>query len=197
MDIILVIDISGSMTGHKIASVTDALENLKLSLLNISQGAESANIGIELFSRDVRWLNETMVPIDEFEWEEPYCTGMTSLGAACLSLSDFFRKNLYLVHPKIVLISDGCPTDDYEEGLRDLSENNIFKDSDRYAIGIGEEADIEALTKFTDDRHNVVTVMNLDDLLDNLTKAVIPISEEHTEKTNKLDSVGSSDDEWD
>ncbi len=197
MDIILVIDISGSMTGHKIAAVSDALENLKLSLININQGSEPVNIGIELFSRDVRWLNETLVPIDEFEWKEPHCSGMTSLGEACGSLSDFLSKNTSVVSPKIVLLSDGCPTDDYEEGLCHLFENSIFASSDRYAIGIGEEADIVALTKFTGDMQQVYTVMNLDDLLDNLTKAIIQPPIIDTGVSNGPTGGNSTDDEWD
>lgn len=120
------IDISGSMNGHKIAAVTDALENVKETLSDYSYDSGTVRICVQLFSRDVRWFQEQPTPIEDFQWEEPFCTGMTSLGIACTSLSEFLKNNSLADEIKIILISDGCPTDDYDEGLSNLMELNIF-----------------------------------------------------------------------
>ena len=65
MDVILMIDSSGSMRGHKIAAVNDALENLIDSLIEFSNTRESVIIAVELFSKDVRWLCD----VEEDEWD--------------------------------------------------------------------------------------------------------------------------------
>lgn len=173
MDIILMIDISGSMNGHKISAVTDALENLKESLVNYKSDNGPVRICVQLFSKDVSWFHEVPILIEDFQWKEPFCTGMTSLGKACISLSDFLQKTELSDVIKIILISDGCPTDDYDEGLGALIELSIFNASDRYAVGLGEEADIPSLVKFTSDVNKVFQVTELDNLMDCMTKAVV------------------------
>ena len=173
MDILLMIDISGSMNGHKISAVTDALENLKESLVNYSYDNGPVRICVQFFSRDVSWFHEDPILIEDFQWEEPFCTGMTSLGKACSFLSDFLQKKELSDVIKIILMSDGCPTDDYDEGLGKLIELSKFNASDRYAIGLGEEADIPSLVKFTCDVNKVFRVTELDNLMDCITKAVV------------------------
>lgn len=190
------IDISGSMTGHKIAAVTDALENIKESLLDYSYDNGPVRVCIELFSREVRWLDEQFVTIDKFQWEEPFCTGMTSLGKACTSLADFLQGNKFSESIKIVLISDGCPTDDYEEGLGNLNDLIVFGNSDRYAIGLGEEADIPSLTEFTDDVNKVFRVTELDKLLDCLTNAIIESQPPVQPNEPASNPESSESDEW-
>ena len=50
--------------------------------------------------------------------------------------------------PVLVLISDGHPTDDFNEGLRTLMVEPWGKKSVRIAIAIGEDADQNVLQKF-------------------------------------------------
>ncbi len=50
--------------------------------------------------------------------------------------------------PVLVLVSDGQPTDDFNEGLRDLMEQPWGKKAVRIAISIGTDADDEVLQKF-------------------------------------------------
>lgn len=167
------IDISGSMNGHKISAVTDALENLKETLIGYSYDHEPVRICVQIFSREVRWYQEEPTPIEYFQWEEPFCTGMTSLGKACTSLSEFLKNDCLSDSLKIILISDGCPTDDYDEGLNNLSDLNIFNTTERFAIGLGEEVDIPSLVKFTGNPDNVYSVTDLDKLLDCITMTLV------------------------
>lgn len=195
MDLILIIDISGSMNGHKIAAVTDALQNMQETLVDYSYDNGAVRICVQLFSREVRWFQKKPIPIENFQWEEPFCTGMTSLGLACSSLCEFLQNTELSNIIKIILISDGCPTDDYEEGLNRLSELTIFNTTDRYAVGLGEEADIPSLVKFTNDIDKVFRVTDLDKLLDCMTKAIV---ENGVPETPELHSSSndSEADEW-
>lgn len=190
------IDISGSMNGHKIAAVTDALENLKETLLDYSYDNDPVRILVQLFSREVRWYMEKPIPIESFQWEEPFCTGMTSLGESCTSLAQFLQTNRMSDVLKIILISDGCPTDDYDEGLRNLEDLIVFGNADKFAIGLGEEADIPSLVKFTSDISKVYNVTDLDKLLDCITTAVVDNPTPVTPNDPILASTDNESDEW-
>jgi uncharacterized protein YegL len=50
--------------------------------------------------------------------------------------------------PVLVLISDGQPTDDYESGLKALTDEPWGRKAVRIAIAIGEDADTEVLQRF-------------------------------------------------
>ena len=66
--------------------------------------------------------------------------------------------------PAIMLLSDGEPTDEFEDGLEVLKGNSWFKAAIKIAIAIGEDADQEKLAMFTGSRESVFTVHNIDAL---------------------------------
>lgn len=160
MNLFLLIDISGSMSGHKIGAVTDAMENLLSELSD-----EDIWISILLFSRNTTWMIENPIPIKDVRWEEPECNGMTSTGKACKELASKLHciseegQNVFL------LMSDGCPTDDFEDGLNSLLELTPFFQGYRRAIAIGSDADLSSLSLFTGNSHYVVNVKGLEYLL--------------------------------
>jgi uncharacterized protein YegL len=50
--------------------------------------------------------------------------------------------------PVLVLISDGQPTDDFDQGLKELLDQPWGKKAVRIAISIGQDADADVLQKF-------------------------------------------------
>lgn len=193
MRLIFVIDISGSMKGHKIGAVDDAMDNLMAELYDFAASKEPVYISILLFSKTVVWMQKEDIAVEHFVWNKPECNGMTSLGAACIALCCKLESNPSENY-KIILMSDGCPTDDYDEGIEALYNIKSFTDSTRYAIAIGEDADIPSLTRFTADPDKVLKVSDLTDLVAMLTQVVgLPIT-----TTVHVDPPVSSDetDEW-
>lgn len=194
MKLILLIDVSGSMKGHKIGAVDDAIDNLTEELRDYSSSHEGVSISILLFSKTAMWMQEDM-DIEEFDWNRPECNGMTSLGAACKALHDKLDKNPSFEY-RIILMSDGCPTDDYDEGIEILDRSKSFTDSIRYAIAIGEDADIPSLVRFTADKDKVLKVSDLSDLTSLLTQAIeLPIESTpvHIDQPSSMEES----DEWD
>lgn len=189
------IDISGSMTGHKIGAVNDAMENLIDALLDYSSSTERVAVSVLLFSKTASWMYERSKLIEEFEWIEPVCTGMTSLGKACLLLSDELKSDDATY--EILLLSDGCPTDDYDEGIEALNSLASFRNSRRFAIAIGEDADILSLERFTADNKKVYKVADLNDLIDAMT-SVLKITTHYKPKFIDLHSSTNNleDDDW-
>lgn len=189
------IDTSGSMQGQKIGSVNDAMENLIADLSAYSGNGDEVFIAVEFFSRNVKWMDDNFIWINSFEWKEPICTGMTSLGKACLSLAEFINS-MKDKEVRIVLLSDGCPTDDYDEGISMLETIPRFISSNRYAIAIGNDADIPSLVKFTADQDKVFQVTDLDNLLAAIKMAAIPKDALPETMSTPQADVNTEDDEW-
>lgn len=160
MNLFLLIDISGSMSGHKIGAVTEAMENL---LSELSE--EDIRISILLFSRTTTWVIENPIPIEDVKWEEPECNGMTSTGMACKELASKLHGISEEEQNVFLLMSDGCPTDDFEDGLNSLLELTSFSGGYRRAIAIGDDADLSSLSQFTGNPQYVVKVEDLEYLL--------------------------------
>lgn len=160
MNLFLLIDISGSMSGHKIGAVTEAMENLLSELSD-----EDIQISILLFSRTTTWMIENPIPIEDVKWEEPECNGMTSTGKACKELASKLHGISKEEQNVFLLISDGCPTDDFEDGLNSLLELTAFSQGYRRAIAIGSDADLSSLSQFTGNPQYMVKVEDLEYLL--------------------------------
>lgn len=196
MNLILLVDISGSMKGFKIGAVNDTMENLIEALRDYSSAnAEKVKMSVLLFSKITHWMNHEELDIESFEWREPECTGMTSLGLACRELAKKLKTaedELY----NIVLLSDGCPTDDYDEGIATLDILPTFVNSHRYAIAIGDNADIPSLIRFTADSDKVFSVSDLNNLLTILTSVLQVTQPQQPVNIGNIRVEEDPNDEW-
>jgi uncharacterized protein YegL len=78
-------------------------------------------------------------------------SGNTDLGAALRLLAQELRvppMQERALPPVLVLISDGQPTDDFEQGLADLMRQPWAVKAVRIAIAVGQDADLDVLQKF-------------------------------------------------
>ena len=172
MTLFFLIDTSGSMEGSKIGAVNDAVANVLPMLDEISGENPDAEIKVAAldFSSDVKWIYSEPKLANEFIWQDVHANGLTSLGAACaelnskLSRSGFMQAASGSFAPAIILLSDGCPTDDFDNGLAKLQSNNWFKAAIKIAIAIGDDADKDVLKQFVGNSEAVFTVHNIDAL---------------------------------
>ena len=198
MRLYILLDTSGSMAGAKIAALNDAMSNIVSELRQISNSTKQ---GIELaifsFGKDAKWMYEQRMDVKDFSWSPLLAGGMTPLGKACLQLNRDLMPDNTKPADKIfiILISDGCPTDDYDEGIATLWANPRFKKANRFAIAIGDNADIPALLRFVDSDSHIFVQNRADELMDTLqnllckVKAATPIK--HSAKVEI-----EEDDEW-
>ncbi len=172
MTLFFMIDTSGSMLGSKIGAVNDAVVNVLPMLNDISETNPDAEIKVAAleFSNGVSWLYDEPKLASDFIWQDVTASGLTSLGEACSELSSKLSRNGFMKSasgsfaPAIILLSDGGPTDNFEAGLDKLKNNNWFKAAIKVAIAIGDDADMDVLTKFTGTNEAVFTVHNIDAL---------------------------------
>jgi uncharacterized protein YegL len=84
------------------------------------------------------------------------------MGAAFKELNHRMSRNSFLNSPSlsfapvIFLMTDGYPSDDYKEGLRELQTNSWYKFGLKAALGIGQEANDNILAEFTGSKDTVV-----------------------------------------
>lgn len=171
LNVIFVIDNSGSMQGERIGAVNNAIRDIMSIMPDIQDDTGDATIKLSAltFSDDAKWVYTEPRTVEEFKWHDIGTDGATNLSAAYDELSRFLcRKenggqmpDLGGVAPIVILMTDGMPTSyDWEQHLADLKKKGWFKVALKYAIAIEVNTDEarDVLSKFTGNPETVLTV---------------------------------------
>jgi uncharacterized protein YegL len=152
------VDCSGSMAQDDYAKIS-ALNNAVRECLPVLRDAAAQNTVRVLmralaFSTGCRWHIAQPTPVEDVRWEDLTAAGRTDLGAALVELARVMTElerdatTGSFVPPAIVLVSDGHPTDEFGAGLRALLATEWGDKSARIAVGIGDDAHQQTLTRF-------------------------------------------------
>lgn len=168
MTLFFAVDTSGSMEGDKIGALNAAIEDVIPEIKKISEENADAQIKIAVikFSNDAVWITPNPVDAEDFEWNYLEASGLTAFGRMCTELNSKLSRNAFMndstgsFAPVIFLLSDGEPTDEFENALANLRENNWFKKAIKAAVAIGNDANHEILQEFTGSRESVLTAHN-------------------------------------
>lgn len=153
---IWIVDCSGSMRDEgKIQALNYAI---KEAIPHMQREAEN-NINADLlvsalkFSTGAQWI----IPptnVSDFKWMDIEAKGETDMGQAFILLSEILHippMTTRGLPPILVLLSDGQPSDNYEQGLKRLMDEPWGKKAIRISIAIGEDANLDVLTRFIGD----------------------------------------------
>ena len=171
LNLIFVIDNSGSMEGEKIGAVNNAIRDVMSIMPEIQEDTSDALIKVSalVFSDNAKWTYQEPQTVENFKWKDLSIDGGTDLSKAYDELAKFLRKkekggqmpDLGGVAPIIILMTDGMPTSyDWEEHLKDLKKKGWFKVALKYALAIGIDTDeaMDVLSKFTGNSETVLKV---------------------------------------
>ena len=171
LNLIFVIDNSGSMEGEKLGAVNNAIRDIMSIKTDIQEDTSDALIKISAltFSDDAKWVYNEPKTVDEFKWKDFKSEGGTNLSLAYDKLKNYLQKksnggqmpDLGGVAPIVILMTDGMPTSyDWENHLRELKKKGWFKVALKYALAIGIDTDeaMDVLTKFTGNSETVLKV---------------------------------------
>lgn len=196
MKFFILLDTSGSMEGAKIGALNDAMSNILVTLQGAAFDGSAIELAVLTFGKTAKWMYESPKPVMDFGWKELKANGMTPLGSACLELDLALKTHTTLGDKTgIILLSDGCPTDDFESGISLLKQNPVFTESYRYALALGENADIPSLRQFVIDDNHVYNLNTVESLFDGLNNAIGDGLKQNVSRRSSASTSG--DGEWD
>ena len=151
LPVILVLDVSGSMAGAKIQNLNDAVKDMLGTFRDTENGETEIHVAIITFGAEVS-LHQALGSASAIAWHDLDASGMTPLGTA-LKMAKAMIEDKNVVpsrayRPTVVLVSDGQPTDDWQQPLADFIKDGRSSKCDRMAMAIGADADESVLGKF-------------------------------------------------
>lgn len=153
---IWIADCSGSMSVKgKIQALNTAIKEAIPHMQKVASENPNAQVLVRAvaFSDGARWHIPNPTPVDQLVWTDLQTEGVTAMGKALELIAGQLRMppmDSRALPPVLVLISDGQPTDDFNAGLRKLLAEPWGKKAVRIAIAIGDDADLDVLSKFID-----------------------------------------------
>lgn len=151
---IWIADCSGSMASDgKIQALNNAIREAIPHMQKVADENPNAQVLVRAvkFSNGAQWHISQPTPVEDFKWDDLSAEGVTDMGKALSMVAEQLKippMTDRALPPVLVLISDGQPTDDFNKGLNDLTDQPWGKKSVRIAISIGEDADDDVLQKF-------------------------------------------------
>lgn len=133
LNLLFVIDNSGSMDGEKIGAVNNAIRDVMSIMPEIQEDTSDATIKISAlkFSDNATWVYSEPKTVSEFKWSDISSEGGTNLSGAYDELSKWLTKkekggqmpDIGGVAPIIILMTDGMPTSyDWQNHLDSLKK---------------------------------------------------------------------------
>lgn len=157
LHLVFLLDGSGSMAvDGKIEALNRAIGEALPHLVELADQNPFVDLVVRavVFSDGARWHLAEPTPIREIVWRPVVAGGYTDLGAALTAVSEILRvppMEARAFPPVLVVVSDGKPTDDFDDGLARLMAEPWGSRAVRLAIAIGADADLEVLQRFIGD----------------------------------------------
>jgi uncharacterized protein YegL len=153
LHVIFICDYSGSMEGEKIQALNSGVNEVIPAMKDLAQANPNVKFLVRAikFGEGATWHIANPTPVDEFQWTDLSANGRTDMGKALSMVADQLKVPPMVEKgypPALILMSDGIPTDNFDEGLENLMNTIWGKKSSRIAIAIGKDADRKVLQKF-------------------------------------------------
>lgn len=157
LPVILLLDTSGSMKGVKIESLNCCVSEMLKTFCDNANLEVEIHVAIITFGADIK-LYQALSNVDKINWIDMQASGATPLGTA-LQMAKAMIDDKEIVpstacRPTVVLVSDGKPTDEWEQALNSFISSGRSAKCDRMAMAIGADADEYVLGKFIENTKN-------------------------------------------
>jgi len=207
LNIIFLVDDSGSMSGPNINAVNAAITELLQIIPEIEKGTIDAEIRVAAlsFSDKVHWIQKEPVSARHFKWEDLFGDGSTNLTEAYRELGKQLIKKSHGgmmpdfggVAPILLLMSDGMPTSlDWAIELGILYQKIWFSSALRYALAIGACSDeaMQVLLAFTGSADRIIKVFTAE-ALKNVIQVIAVTASKVKSKSASISSVRQTNNE--
>lgn len=157
LPVIVIADTSGSMSiDGKIDALNQSIKDMIFSFSNESRLRAEIHLSIVTFGGQEAAIHLPLTPAYQIEQIECFeAIGRTPLGSACTLVKNVIEDKEAIpsraYRPIIILASDGYPTDDYKNAFEALLNSDRAQKATRFALAIGNDADIGLLESFGND----------------------------------------------
>lgn len=151
LPVFLLLDCSGSMSGEKI----ETLNNAVVDMINDFKSEHLSEVNIQMcivtFGNQAS-LHTDLCSVNSIEYQPLTASGMTPLGGALTILQNIIEDKEKVsskgYRPSVILVSDGRPNDAWEQPLETFLTSKRTSKCERWALGIGQDADYQMLQRF-------------------------------------------------
>ena len=159
LPVVLLLDVSTSMNGDKINQLNAAVKEMILDFAAAEKNETEILVSIITFGAEVL-LHTPYTSAKDIEWQDMQVSGATPMGTA-FSMAKAMIEDKEVTpsrayRPTIVLVSDGEPSDSWQQPLRALVNEGRSQKCDRMAMAIGGEASNTVLNEFISGTENKV-----------------------------------------
>ncbi len=157
LPVIILADVSGSMEEDgNIHTMNAALKDMLRAFREESRLRAEIQVALITFG-DTATVAHTLQPAHTVApWPDLTAHGMTPMGKAIelarAMLEDKDQVPSRAYRPVVVLVSDGQPNDEWEKPLAAFAASERASKATRFAMGIGNGADMAVLRRFANDR---------------------------------------------
>ncbi len=162
MPVIVLADVSGSMSvDGKIEALNQALKEMIAGFANEPRSRAEIQVGLITFGGEQAKVHLPLAPAHQISEVTPLrADGRTPMGAAFTEarklVEDKERIPSRAYRPILVLVSDGHPTDSWEQAFDALCASERTQKATRFAMAIGADADLDMLGRFANDKESPV-----------------------------------------
>lgn len=166
LPVYILLDCSGSMQGNPIIAVNEGLEIIYRLLIADPRAIDTVYISVICFADQATQYE--LAPLDHFQPPVLSANGRTSLGGALQLLIQSIQQDLIMnsptqhgdYRPLVFLLTDGEPTDQYQNAKQQLHQLQGSQKPTIVALGCGNKVNERVLRELTDSvflMHNVST----------------------------------------
>ena len=159
LPVVLLLDVSSSMGGESIKKLNIAVKEMISDFASAEKNEVEILVSIITFGAEVL-LHTPYTSAKDIEWQDLTVSGSTPMGTAFsmakAMIEDKETTPSRAYRPTIVLVSDGEPTDSWQQPLRALVNDGRSNKCDRMAMAIGGAASNTVLNEFISGTENKV-----------------------------------------
>ena len=174
LNVILLVDKSGSMRGPKLKEVNNAIKDIIVYLQGLQD--ENANINFDLsileFGDHANWINDEPINVKNYLFSDIIARGTTNLHETYHLLNEAMAKksnggimpDFGGIAPIIILLTDGHPNrGPWLKELNELNKKPWFRAALKYGVSIGTFDDVthNVLTKFVETNGDILDVIDV------------------------------------